>query len=119
MLSTTYTTTNPVRQAYNEILEAYGYKRRRLGKGEWELAKIIEPAKSVYAIRYDSDADEFISHLSRRAYSSQWKVPEDINEKAVDELRKQFTGKTFPAELRVLVWRIDDLENYLSTLELD
>jgi hypothetical protein len=115
MLSTAYTTTNPVRQAYNEILEVYGYKRRRLGKGEWELAEIIEPAKSVYAVSYDSDADELINHLSKRAYSSQWKVPEGINEKAVDELRKRFTGKTFPAELRVLVWRIDDLKSYLST----
>jgi ubiquinone/menaquinone biosynthesis C-methylase UbiE len=112
MLSIVYTTRNPVRQAYNRILERYGFKSRRLGKGEWELGDIVRPRKSVFAATFDNKADELIEHLRRRAYSSQWKIPEDVNEKAVDEVRQQFGGKVFPTELRVLVWCIDDLRNY-------
>jgi hypothetical protein len=117
MLSIIHTTQNPVRQAYNQILESYGYKPCRLGKGEWELKEIVEPAKSVFAVTFDNSADELISHLSKRVYSSQWKIPEDVNKKAVDELMGLFGGKTFPAELRVLVWQIDDLEAYFSTFK--
>jgi ubiquinone/menaquinone biosynthesis C-methylase UbiE len=112
MLSMVYTTRNPVRQAYNRILEGYGFKSHRLGKGEWELGDIVRPHKSVFAATFDNSADELVEHLSRRAYSSQWQIPEDINKKAVDEVRQQFGGRVFPTELRVLVWRTDDLRNY-------
>jgi len=115
MLSIIYTTENPVRREYNRILESYGYERRRLGKGEWELKEITEPVKSVHAVSFDNSANELISHLSKRVYSSQWEIPEDVNRKAVDELEKLFSGKTFPAEIRVLVWQIDDLKAYLGT----
>lgn len=115
MLSIIYTTENPVRQEYNRILESYGCERHRLGKGEWKLKEIIEPVKSVHAVTFDNSANELISHLSKRVDSSQWAIPEDVNRKAVDELEKVFSGKTFPAEIRVLVWQIDDLKTYLST----
>ena len=114
MLSIIYTTRNPVRQAYNRILEEYGFKSHRLGKGEWELGDIVQPQRSVFAATFDNRADELIGHLRRRAYSSQWEIPEDINEMAVNEVNQQFGGKVFPTELRVLVWRIDDLRSMLT-----
>jgi ubiquinone/menaquinone biosynthesis C-methylase UbiE len=117
MLSMIYTTKNPVRQAYNQILENYGYSQHRLGKGEWELKETVEPVKSLFAATFDNSADELINHLSKRAYSSQWKIPENVNKKAVDDLRKSFGGKTFPTQLRVLVWSIEDIKAYLSTFK--
>jgi len=119
MLSIAYTTKNPVRQAYNQILESYGYKQHRLGKGEWELKEIVKPVKSVFAVTFDNNADELIDHLSKRAYSSQWEIPEDINNKAINKLMEQFGGKTFPAEIQVLAWQIDDLKAYLATQKVD
>lgn len=106
MLSITYTTKNPVRQAYNRILKRFGYETRRLGKGEWELTDTVKPSKQVFAATFDNSANELLAHLSQRAYSSQWQIPEDVNKKVVDELKQEFSDKVFPAELRVLVWNI-------------
>jgi len=114
MLSITYASKNPVRQAYNRILKGYGYEKRRLGKGEWELKELVKPSKSVFATAFDNSVDELIEHLSQRAYSGQWEISEDINKKVVDELRLRFSGKVFSAELRVLVWDIEDLKDYCS-----
>jgi ubiquinone/menaquinone biosynthesis C-methylase UbiE len=115
MFSIIYTTWNPVQRAYSQILEDYGHKRCRLGKGEWELKDLVKPLKSIFAATFDNNANELISHLSERAYSGQWNVPEDVNQKAVAELKRQFSGKTFPAELRVVVWQISDLKDYCNT----
>lgn len=115
MFSIIYTTKNPVAQAYNRILGGYGIKKRRLGKGEWELKDSVKPLKSVFAATFDNSADEYLDHLSKRVYSSQWEVPKGIDKKVVDELKRQFGGKTFPGELRVLVWQIDDLKDCCKT----
>ncbi len=112
MLSVVYTSKNVVGQAYNSILEDYGYKGRRLGKGERELKDIVEPAKAVFATTFESSVDEYLEHLSRRAYSRQWHIPDYVNRKVVDELKRKFGGKVFPAELRVLLWNIEDVEEY-------
>lgn len=116
MLSTCYTTKNPVRQAYNQILEGYGYKSRRPGKGEWELKDFIKP-KSVFVATFENRANELLEYLSHRAYSSQWNIPKHVNKKAVKQLRQEFSGKVFPAELQVLVWQIDDLKDYCTSFK--
>lgn len=110
MLSMMYTSENPVRQTYNRLLDEYGFKTQRPGKGEWELKDMVKPWKSVFACAFDNSADQLIGHLSRRAYSSQWQIPEEVNAEVVYELRQQFSGRVFPAEVRVLVWHIDDLD---------
>jgi ubiquinone/menaquinone biosynthesis C-methylase UbiE len=115
MLSITYTTRNPVRQAYKLALERLGYTTRRLGKGEWELADAVELSRQVFAAAFDNSADELLAYLSQRAYSSQWEVPEDVNKRVVDELKQVFSGKTFPAEVRVLVWNIAHLKACMRT----
>lgn len=112
MLSTVYTTKNIVGEVYQRILEGHGYESKRPGKGEWQLKELVKPSKRVFATAYDNHVDEYLEHLSRRAYSCQWEIPESVNRKAVDELRRQFGGKVFPAELQVLVWDIDDLKDY-------
>jgi ubiquinone/menaquinone biosynthesis C-methylase UbiE len=114
MLSTTYTTRNPVRQSYSRLLKDCGYKTRRVGKGEWELAEVVRPSKSVLATAFSNKADELLNYLEQRAYSSQWEIPDDVNRGIVNELRGKYGGRAFPAEMRVLVWDIYDLE---STVE--
>ncbi len=118
MVSTIYTQKNPIRETYNRLLKGYGYDSRRPGKGEWELKELVKPSKSVFTASFDNSADERLTYLSQRAYSSQWEVPEDVNKKVVDELKRQFGGRVFPQELRVLVWNIDDLEAYCSNFTL-
>jgi len=114
MVSIIYVRENPIREAYNSLLKRYGYESRRLGKGEWELKGLIKPSKSVFVASYDNSADERLTYLSQRAYSSQWEIPEDVNKKVMDELKRQFAGKVFPQELRILVWDINDLKVYCN-----
>lgn len=110
MVSIHYVRRNPIWEAYKGLLKSHGYESRRLGKGEWELKDLVEPSKSVFVASYEGNADERLTYLSQRAYSSQWEIPDDVNTKIVDELKHQFTGKMLPQELRILVWDIRDLK---------
>lgn len=112
MVSMTYVKEDSIREAYNRLLKSYGYENRRLGKGEWELKQTVKPLKSVHVSSYYSSADERLEYLSQRAYSLQWEIPEDVNSKVVDELKRQFGGRVFPQELRILVWNISDLKAF-------
>ena len=72
----------------------------------------MRSSRSVFVASYDTKADEALSHLSERAYSYQWRIPEDVNEKIVDELESKFAGKAFSQEIRLLVWNVDDLKAF-------
>ena len=110
MLTTIHVREDPIRQTYNTLLSNLGYERIRPGKDEWELQDFVKPRKSVFAAFYSNEADEHLDNLAQRAFTSQWHIPEHINRNIVSELRKQFAGKTFRQELRVLIWDINDLE---------
>lgn len=112
MVSVFYVHKNPMREAYNRLLRRYGYESRRLGKGEWELKNLVRPSRSVFVASYDTCVDKRLAHLSQRAYSSQWDIPEDVNKKIVDDLKKQFAGKVFHQELRLLIWDIGNLKAF-------
>jgi ubiquinone/menaquinone biosynthesis C-methylase UbiE len=119
MVSTIYVRENPIRETYNRLLKSYGYTGQRLGKGEWELKDFVKPSKSVFVASFENSADERLAYLGQRAFSSQWEIPGDVNKKVVDELKQQFGGKVFPQELRLLVWDINDLENYCNSSTLN
>lgn len=112
MVTTLYVKKDPVQEAYDRLLKGYGYESRRLGKGERELKDLVKPSKSVFAASFESRADERLACLDQRTYSSQWEIPEDVNRKVVQELRRKFSGRVFPQEMRILVWNIEDLEAY-------
>ena len=115
MLSMIHVQNDPVRQAYNTLLCNLGYERTRPGKDEWELQNFVKPKKSVFAASYNNRVDQHLENLAQRAFTSQWKIPEDINRKVVAELKDQYAGKTFSQELRVLIWDINDLESIALT----
>lgn len=101
---------NPVSQAYEESARKRGYNVRHIGLGERELSEIIEPNKSTLATRMVSNADEHLTFFKQRAYSRQWKVPEDVDECIVKELVKRFTGLKSQLEMHILSWSIKDLK---------
>jgi len=112
MVSLFYAEKDPVREAYDQLLKNYGYKRRRPGKSEQELALLVRPTKSVFSASYDVLADDRLINLAQGTSSSQWEIPEYTNQKIVEELRSQFAGKTFHQRLHILIWKIDDLKAY-------
>lgn len=103
---------NPMWKAYDQLLQKYGYERRRLGKGKWELKSLVKPSRSVFVASYGTSMDERLEYFRQRAYSHQWEIPEDVNEKIADELESQFAGKVFHQKLRLLVWNIEDLKAF-------
>jgi ubiquinone/menaquinone biosynthesis C-methylase UbiE len=114
LVTTVHANRNPIQAAYSSMLKEHGYAGRRFGKSEWELGELVKPSRSVFVTSYKVNADERLSHLGQRAYSSQWEVLEDVNKRVVDELKAIFEGKTMLQELHVLSWCIDDLKAYCT-----
>lgn len=117
MVSMNYVRENPMWKTYDQLLKKYGYGRHRPGKGEWELKKLVKPSKSVFVASFETKADERLTYLSQRVYSHQWKLPESVNEKIVDELKSLFAGKVFPQELYLLIWDIKDLKAFCEKIQ--
>jgi len=115
MVSINYVRENPLWKTYDRLLKKHGHERRRPGKGEWELKELVKPLRTVFVASFETRADERLAHLVQRAYSHQWEIPEDVNEKILAELRSRFAGKVFPQELRLLVWSIDSLKDFVSS----
>ncbi len=111
-ISIIYVYSNPMWETYDRLLKKYGYEKRRLGKGEWELEDLIKPSRSVFVASFETGTDKRLKYLRQRAYSHQWEIPANVNEKVVDELESQFAGKLFRQEMRLLVWNIDNLKAY-------
>ncbi len=107
---------NPVSRAYSDLAAEKGYDARRLGLGEREIKDKITPAKAVLAGSIVADADRYLTNLSRRAYSRQWRVPENVNKEIVEELTRRFAGQEYNLEIYVVKWLISDIKSYLDGL---
>jgi len=101
--------------AYKEIVEKLGYSYEHPGLGEWRLSELVKPKKKAFIISYDSNVNESISSLNNRVFSYQWKVPDEMHEKAMTELTRQFAGKSkYPNEISLWKWDIGDIEEFLN-----
>jgi len=100
---------DPVREAYYRMLKQYGYERRYLGKSEQDLKDLITPTKSLFVTSYDIFADDRLINLQQRTSSSQWEVPEHLNLRVVEQLKREFAGGIFRQDLYLQAWEIDSL----------
>lgn len=105
---------SPISEVYEELAMEKGYDARHIGLRERELIKIIKPIKSIQAASCVSSADEHLTYFRQRAYSRQWKVPEDVDRKIVNELVRRFAGQKYPQEIDILKWNIKDLKIMLK-----
>jgi ubiquinone/menaquinone biosynthesis C-methylase UbiE len=105
---------SPVSQAYEELTRKRGYDIRHIGLGERELSKIVEPTRSILAAHMVSNADEHLAFFKQRAYSRQWRVPENVNKCVVNELVKRFAGLKYQLEIWILIWNMDDLKTCIK-----
>lgn len=106
---------DPVREAYDRLLKDFGHERHHPGKSEQQLNELFCPARKVFVTCYEINADESLMKLEKRTSSSQWTIPEDVNSKAVGELKKEFAGKSFKQELYLLIWKMEPLKAYCNT----
>lgn len=102
---------------YKELVEKNGYSCRHPGIGEWKLKEIIRSTKSKFIISYGVSVDERISLLREKVFSYQRNVPQNVHEKAMDELEKIFAGKKeYTVNVYVYKWDINEIKNYLESL---
>ena len=84
-----------------------------LAGGENELAKIIPPARTIIASEHPEsiEADREIQFLENRGSSDSLETPTEIHKKIIENLKKEYAGKTFPRRRKELVyfWNINDL----------
>jgi SAM-dependent methyltransferase len=114
MLSLYYARKDPVREAYYRLLKLYGYERRDLGRSEQDLRDLVAPAESLFVCSYDRPANDRLTNLEQRTSSSQWKIPENVNQEIVQKLRLEFAGTTYKQELHVSIWEIESLKNHAA-----
>jgi hypothetical protein len=114
MVSLYYTRKDPVREAYYRILKQYGYERRDPGKSEQDLRDMVIPAKSLFVCSYDRPANDRLTNLEQRTSSSQWKIPENVNQEIVQKLKLEFAGTTYKQELHVSIWEIESLKKHVA-----
>jgi len=105
---------SPISIAYEELAKERGYDTRYVGLGEHELKEKVKPTRSIRAASWVSSANQHLTYLKQRAYSRQWKVPEDVDKQIVQELAGCFAGQRYSLDVQILRWNIKDLKSYLQ-----
>jgi len=114
MVATVHERGNPMREAYNRLLEKYGYEGSRRGKPEHDLENLVTPSKRIHVATYNVDIEQSLAHMSQRAFSYQWSIPENVNNQIIAELRRCFPGKRVRQGLSILVWNVEDVRRYVQ-----
>jgi len=100
---------------YRDVLEKYGYLCSHPGLMERRLNEIIKPEKTRLIISYNISAKESIDFLSEKVFAIQWNVPQDLHEKAMNELGEEFTEETkYTNDVYLHKWNISEIKNYLN-----
>jgi len=115
LFSVTHTRLSPISEAYEELAIKEGYDAQNIGLSEHQLQELVKPTKFVQTASWLFNADERLNYLKQRAYSRQWKVPEDVDRKIVKELEKRFAGQKYWLEIYILKWDIKDLKSILKS----
>lgn len=101
---------------YKEFVEKHGYSCSHPGLGEWKLKEIIKSTKSRFVTSYDVSTNERVAFLNAKVFSYQWNVPEDLHEKAMDQLRRIFNGKKeYTIDVYIYKWNISEIKNHLES----
>ncbi len=105
---------------YEELTTKLGCESEPLGLHEKDLPDLVEPyaREHIGSRRETVLADERIDRLKNRIYSVQWSIPDDIHKRVIEEVKERFAGKKIRmvAHLYVFVWRIEDLNDYVSLI---
>jgi len=81
-----------IRHAYDRACEELGHSMKHPGMRERELPDVLQPddMKPIVIHEHPVDVKSLIQGFETRTYSSQWTVPEEIHEEAIELLKEQF-----------------------------
>lgn len=103
-----------IRNAYDRTCEELGHVIRHPGMRERELPDVLQPddVRPIVLHEHQVDVRSLIQEFEMRTYSSQWTVPEEIHEEAIELLKEQFGDLDHVQgieRISLIVWRADKL----------
>jgi hypothetical protein len=96
------------------LLVRYGWKLPQRGIAERELETLVKPVKSIDVATYEASVNESLAFLERKAYSSQWYVPEEIHRRVMQQLKTRSFPDVYSAKVEVLVWDIKSIRDFVQ-----
>jgi len=105
---------NPANEKYRDLLVRYGWKLPQRGMAERELETLVKPVKSIDVATYEASVNESLAFLERKAYSSQWDVPEEIHVRVMQQLRARSFPDVYSVKVEVLVWDIKSIRDFVQ-----
>ena len=108
-----------LRRLYDQICADLGHNVRHPGMRERELPDLLPPSMSsvITSHEHPIDVQGMIDDFETRTYSSQWMVPEEIHEQAIEALREKCDGVQEimgREKISLLVWDIDKVWEFAS-----
>lgn len=103
-----------IRNAYDRACEELGHPVRHPGMRERELPDVLQPdnVRPIVIHEHPVDVRSLIQEFETRTYSSQWTVPQDIHEEAIELLKEQFGDLEHVQgieRISLIVWNADKL----------
>lgn len=107
------------RRFYDQTCADLGYIVGHPGMRERELPDLLPPDKETLITSHEHPiaVQEMIDDFESRTYSSQWLVPEEIHEQAIDALRERYEGVdqiVGRERIMLLVWKIDSVWEFAT-----
>jgi len=105
-----------IRNAYDRACEELGHSMRHPGMRERELPDVLQPdmVKPIVLHEHPVDVRNLIQEFETRTYSSQWTVPEEIHDQAIELLKEQY-GEIEHVQgierISLIIWNADKLRN--------
>jgi ubiquinone/menaquinone biosynthesis C-methylase UbiE len=105
---------NLASEEYRDLLVRYGWKIPQRGMAERELETLVKPVKSIDVATYEASVNESLAFLERKAYSSQWDVPEEIHRRVMQQLKTRSFPDVYSVKVEVLVWDTKSIRDFVQ-----
>jgi len=108
-----------LRRFYDQTCADLGFEVRHPGMRERELPDILpsDEARLITLHEHPVDVQKLLDDYEARTYSSQWEVPEDIHEGAMEALRERYEGvdEVIGREsISLLIWDIGRVREFVT-----
>lgn len=83
-----------LRNLYDTACREAGFEPRHPGLREREITEVLPPdfSNAITVHEHLVDAKELIEQYQDKAFSSQWDIPDEIHQQAMEALREQYKG---------------------------
>lgn len=106
-----------IRRSYDQACEELGFTVKHPGMRERELPDMLPPdfIEPIVVHEHPIDVKHMIEEFEMRTYSSQWTVPQDVHEQAIQKLKERYEGVDQALGLEkisLIVWSAEKLRQF-------